>query len=129
MLAGCLRMLAGAYVDNYASKNILLHAWHRHNICQIQSLALDLLSQDAPFLFLVEFSKVKCPIRGDRTLDNVYSNIKHVYIATPFPDLEQSLCSSSLPTQPSGNRPLQEPGSLKHDDALLQPQDCFGLTD
>lgn len=55
MLAGCLRMLAGAYVDNYASKNILLNAWHRHNICQIQSLALDLLSQDAPFLFLVEF--------------------------------------------------------------------------
>lgn len=87
MLAGCLRMLAGAYVDNYASKNILLNAWHRHNICQIQSVALDLLSQDAPFLFLVEFSKVKCPIRGDRTLDNVYSNIKHVYIATPFPDL------------------------------------------
>lgn len=67
-----------AFVDNYASKNILMNARHRHNICQIQNLSLDLLSQDAPTVFLVEFSKVKCPTRGERTLDHVYSNINHV---------------------------------------------------
>lgn len=33
---------------------------------------------------------VKCPTRGDKTLDKVYSNIKHGYRAIQLPHLGQS---------------------------------------
>lgn len=35
------------------------------------------------------FQHVKCPTRGDNTLDRVYTNIKHAYRAIPLPHLGQ----------------------------------------
>ncbi len=80
------------------------------------------------------FQHVKCPTRGDNTLDRVYTNIKHAYRAIPFPHLGQSDHLSLLltPAYISLRRrttPLTKTVSIWHENALSQLQDCFTHTD
>ncbi len=54
------------------------------------TIAGDFNQADLKTVFTHFFQHVKCPTRGDNTLDRVYTNIKHAYSAFPFPYLGQS---------------------------------------
>nr|XP_043874450.1 uncharacterized protein LOC122764210 isoform X2 [Solea senegalensis]XP_043874509.1 uncharacterized protein LOC122764439 isoform X2 [Solea senegalensis] len=76
---------------------------------------------------------VKFATRGDNTLDNVYSNIKHAYKATPLPHLAGSdhLCMSLTPTYTPllrNTKPQTKTIKTWPEGALSQLQDCFSTT-
>lgn len=66
---------------------------------------------------------VKCSTKGDRALDHVYSNIKHVYRATPLPH-HLSLPLIPAYTPQGTNPPSTQVIETWPDDAVLQILFC-----
>ncbi len=56
----------------------------------VHTIAGDFNQADLKIALTHFFQHVKCPTRGDNTLDRVYTNIKHAYRAIPLPHLGQS---------------------------------------
>lgn len=76
------------------------------------------------------YQHVKCATRGDNTLDYVYSNIKHVYRAIPFPHLGlldhlSLLLSPAYTTLRHSARPTTKAITTWPDNALSRLQVCF----
>ncbi|CAG6018054.1 unnamed protein product [Menidia menidia] len=76
---------------------------------------------------------VKCPTRGDNTLDHVYSNIKHAYRAVPLPHLGQSdhlslLLTPAYTPLSRQTKPTKKTITTWPEDALPRLQDCFENT-
>uniref|UniRef100_A0AAZ1X703 Reverse transcriptase domain-containing protein n=1 Tax=Oreochromis aureus TaxID=47969 RepID=A0AAZ1X703_OREAU len=80
------------------------------------------------------YQHVKCPTRGENTLDHVYSNIKHAYRAIPLPHLSQSdhlslLLSPAYTPLRRSARPTTRTVTTWPENALHKLQDCFTETD
>ena len=76
---------------------------------------------------------VKCPTRGENTLDHVYSNIKRAYRAVPLPHLGRSDHLSLLLTPAytplcRQTKPTKKTITTWPEDALPRLQDCFEQT-
>uniref|UniRef100_A0A669EHA4 Reverse transcriptase domain-containing protein n=1 Tax=Oreochromis niloticus TaxID=8128 RepID=A0A669EHA4_ORENI len=80
------------------------------------------------------YQHVKCPTRGENTLDHVYSNIKNAYRAIPLPHLGQSdhlslLLSPAYTPLRRSARPTTRTVTTWPENALSKLQDCFTETD
>lgn len=76
---------------------------------------------------------VRCPTRGENTLDHVYSNIKHAYRAVPLPHLGRSdhlslLLTPAYTPLSRQTKPTKRTITTWPEDALPRLQDCFEHT-
>ncbi len=99
----------------------------------VHTIAGDFNQADLKIALTHFFQHVKCPTRGDNTLDRVYTNIKHAYRAIPLPHLGQSDHLSLLLTPAyfpqKKNYTTHKTVSIWPENALSQLQDCFTHTD
>ncbi|CAG5958704.1 unnamed protein product [Menidia menidia] len=133
-------VITAVYIPPHANVNmalsLLLNAINTHQRAHpsgVHIIAGDFNKANLKTVLPKFHQYVKCPTRGENTLDHVYSNIKHAYRAVPLPHLGQSdhlslLLTPAYTPLSRQTKPTKKTITTWPEDALPQLQDCFENT-
>lgn len=133
-------MLTGVYVPPDANANLALGRLQSLISSQqdkypeaVHIIAGDFNHVELKTVLPTLYQHVKCPTRGDKTLDKVYSNVNHGYRALQLPHLGQSdhmslfLVPAYIPLRKRAPTILKSV-KIWPEGAIHQLQDCFERT-